>query len=168
MFVNYRIPIEHILLGIMLASFLEAAPNLFMLRQPIDLESQSIEKYTGALHVFYTKGRHARKRLEVLSPEGNQLASISCDLLFERCNSLEGQGIATVSAVISFQGYVIPVKIQREDKTIVVAEESQLKYLESERISQLNVALIGSFAFIVSMVIWIFLRARLWPGEPIL
>jgi hypothetical protein len=168
MLANFRIPIEYFLMGIMLVSILEAVPKLLMLRQPIDLESQAIEKYTGALHVFYTKGRHSQQRLEVLSPEGKQLASISCDLLVEPCSSLEGQGIATVSTVSSTQGYLIPLKIQRDDKIVIVAEESQLNYLESERISQLDVVIISSSTFIMSMVIWILLRARLWPDAPIL
>jgi len=168
MLANYRIPIEHILLGIILVSLLEAIPNLLMLRQPIDLESQPIDKYTGTLRVFYTKGRHSQKRLEVLSPNGEQLANISCDLLVEHCSSLEGRGTATVSAVNSPQGHVIPIEIQREDKTIIVAENSQLNYLESERISQRNVVLLSSSALIISIAIWAFLRNRVWPGEPIL
>ncbi len=168
MVASYRIPIEHILLGIILVSLLEAIPNLLMLRQPIDLESQPIDKYTGTLRVFYTKGRHSQQRLEVLSPKGEQLANISCDLLVEPCRSLEGQGIATVSAVSSTRGHVIPIKIQREDKKILIAEKPQLNYLESERIYQRNVVLFSSSSLIISIAVWSLLRNRLWSGEPIL
>lgn len=168
MLANYRIPIEHILLGIILVSLLEAIPNLLMLRQPIDLKSQPIDQYTGTLRVFYTKGRHSQQRLEVLSLKGEQLANISCDLLVEPCSSLEGQGTVTVSAVSSPQGHVIPINIQREDKKVIVAEKPQLNYLESERISQRDIVLLSSSALIISIAIWSFLRNRLWPGAPIL
>jgi hypothetical protein len=165
---NYRSLIENILLSVAFFSLLAAVPNLLLLQQPIDLESQTIENYTGTLHVFYTQGRFSQQRLEVLSPKGKQLASISCDLLAEPCYSFEGQGISTVSAVSSMQGHVIPLKIQREDKTIVLAEEPQLKYLESERLSQLSVIYLSCSSFLMSIALWTFLRTRLWPGAPLL
>lgn len=165
---NYRSLIENILLTIAFFSLLAAVPNLLLFQRPINLESQTIENYTGTLHLFYTKGRSSKQRLEVLSSEGKQIASISCDLLAEPCYFFEGQGIATVSAVSSIQGYVIPIKIQREDKTIILAEEPQLQYLESERLSQLNVIYLSTSSFLTSIALWSFLRTRLWPGAPLL